>query len=118
MCVRRDTNEKKEVKIDMLNRFVELELEKMQNELFEKASKTRDGSIVQVKNVEELMEATSKGKLAYAAFSGEEADEDELKTTTKGITSRCIKENIEGKGIKCFFSGKPAKYYVYFARNY
>ena len=118
VCVRRDTNEKKEVKIDELESFIELELEKMQKDLLEKAKKRLEESIVEVSSVDDLMKRAFEGKLVVAAFSGNAEDEDELKALTKGITSRCIREDVQGKGLKCFFTGKPARYKVYFARNY
>ncbi|MCF0227496.1 MAG: proline--tRNA ligase, partial [Malacoplasma sp.] len=48
---------------------------------------------------------------------GSEADEKELKKQT-GSTPRCIKEEIKGKDVKCFFTKKKATHYVYFARAY
>lgn len=116
MLVRRDNGEKQKVSFDDLKEKVVEELENMQNDLFSKAKKRLDESIVKVKTKEEFMNAVTSGKIALAPFSGLPEDEDELKAETKGVTTRCIKEDAVGE--KCFYTGKDAKYWIYFARNY
>jgi len=114
MVVRRDTGEKKQVGIDELKDFVSKELEIMQKDMFLKAKKILDESIVKVTTFEDFKKAISKKKIVLAPFAG---DEDELKAQTKGVTTRCI-ESAVTDDTKCFFTGKPAKYWIYFARNY
>ncbi|MBN2881337.1 proline--tRNA ligase [Candidatus Woesearchaeota archaeon] len=117
MVVRRDTAEKKSVKISELASFVRTELETMQNDMFTSAKKKFEENIVEVKTKEEFLKAVSSGKMALAPFTGDAEDEDFLKAETKGVTTRCIKCEATN-GEKCFYTGKPAKYWIYFARNY
>ena len=58
-------------------------------------------------------------KIIKVPFSCEVEDEEEIKFKTKGATSRAIPLDLKPpKDKKCFFSGKPAKDWVYFAKNY
>ena len=116
MLVRRDTGEKQKVSFDDLKQKVTQELENMQSDLFSKAKKRLDDSIVKVKTKDEFMKVINEGKIALAPFSGLAEDEDELKAETKGVTTRCIESDAQDE--KCFYTGKDAKYWIYFAKNY
>ena len=49
--------------------------------------------------------------------ASEKAEFTHIKEETKA-TIRCIPFNEKHKGVKCVYSGKPAKYEVIFAKSY
>ena len=117
MLYRRDTREKIEVSLSTLvDSFDEL-IKSYQNNLYSKAEQNLKSRMVKVTSLEEYKKAIEQGKLILAPWGGDENDEKELKKQT-GSTPRCIKEEIKDKEVKCFFTNKKAKYYVYFARAY
>lgn len=80
------------------------------------AQKHLDDSIVEVSNIEEFNVAIANKKIVLAPWCGIAEEEKKLKLATNGVTPRCVKnESADGT---CFFTGKPAKQMVYFARAY
>ena len=117
MLYRRDTREKVEVDLsNLVDSFADL-IKQYQENLFDKAKKNLEARMVNVDNIDDYKKALEEGKLILAPWGGSEADEKELKKQT-GSTPRCIKEEIKGKDVKCFFTKKKATHYVYFARAY
>ena len=116
VLARRDTGEKKSVKIKDLVKEVEYALNVIQDDLFEKAKKARDDSIVEISNYDEFKRAVEERKLIKTNFCCEEECENEIKDDT-AATSRCILMDEKTKGT-CFHCGKKAKGVVYFAKNY
>jgi hypothetical protein len=70
---------------------------------------------VEVKTLEELIKVVDSKKIAKAPWGGTAEDEKKLKEQT-GISPRCIAANADNE--HCFFTNKPARYIVYFARAY
>ncbi len=117
VLVRRDTNEKKVVKLAKLDSAIQGVLKQIQSNLYVKAKKYLDRSIVNVKSVAELKKAVSSGKIGRAYWCGTVKSEDEIKSKTgaKSLNSE-LKANVSGK--TCFATGKEAKYLTYFGRSY
>ena len=120
-CVvaRRDNGEKETVKLKDLSSVVDKTLDDIQKSLFNKAKKFMDDNTVEVDNWKDFEKAIKQKKIIKVPFSCEVEDEEEIKFKTKGATSRAIPLDLKPpKDKKCFFSGKPAKDWVYFAKNY
>ena len=114
---RRDTLEKIQCNINsVVDKIISLSKE-YDNCLFNKAKANMMQRTISVNTKEEFIKAISENKLIIAPWGGNPDDEANLKKET-GVTTRCIKEEIKDNNTKCFFTGKKAKYLVYFARAY
>lgn len=113
----RNSLEKFEIGINEISSKIKDIISKYQTELFNNAKKRLDSSIAEVSSYDELVSTINNKKIALAPWGGDPADEKALKNKTNGITPRCIKCEINDNR-KCFFTNKPAKYLVYFARAY
>jgi prolyl-tRNA synthetase len=116
VLVRRDTSEKKIVKIASLGKEVPKLLDEIQSSLFEKAKKSLDNFIVQISNVSDLKKAVSSGKIGKVNWCGARECEENVKdkTGSKSLNSE-FKE--KGKG-KCFACSSKAKFVTYFGKSY
>ena len=117
VLVRRDNKKKYFVKIKDLNKEIKDTLEIIHKDLFKKAKKFLDGSIVEVKNWNDFVNAAKNRKLINAMFCGNTKCENEIKDKTEGVTSRLIpfKQDVRGNCVHC---GNKAKYETYFAKAY
>ena len=119
IVVRRDTGKKEAVKIKDLPKTVENLLEQIQEDLYKKAKKFLDESIIDAKNWTEFIKAIKVKKLARAPWCETKDCEDWIKDKSGG--AKCITipfdqpKNIKAKCIHC---GKPAKVIAYFGRSY
>lgn len=116
--VRRDTGEKIQVSkdCDLVSVVNEL-MEKIQNNLLEKATKRRDELTFECKNLDEVIEQINKQPgFIKAEWCG--CQECELKMKEyRGIKSRCIiDENIQNG--KCVVCGRPSKFNVMWGIQY
>ncbi|MEK6886629.1 MAG: proline--tRNA ligase [Nanoarchaeota archaeon] len=119
VLVRRDTGEKIIVSIDKLKTEADKVLEKMQKDLYDKSKKFLESNIVEVSKWNEFIKADEDKKLILAPFCGIPSCEEQIKTKTGGVTTRCIPLDKKlKKGDKCIHCGKEAKEIVYFARAY
>ena len=66
-------------------------------------------------NFKKLIE--SQSGFVIAGWDGTKETEEAIKDQTKA-TIRCIPENIDSKGVKCIYTGKPAAYKVIFSKSY
>lgn len=114
---RRDNQTKAVYPLASLLKTLKNTIPSYQKNLYQKAAKNLKERTVEVKTMDEFKKALNQGKLILAPWGGDEADEKELKKQT-GATPRCIKEQLKGKSIKCFFTNKPTTTLVYFARAY
>jgi prolyl-tRNA synthetase len=124
MAVRRDNRAKETVPFAELTSRIPALLDQLQADLLQRAKDFREASTHRVANFDEFKETIeTKRGFVFAPWSGDSDDEVAIKTETKA-TIRCIPIDAEGNpipapaGAKCIFSGKPAKYEVYFARSY
>jgi prolyl-tRNA synthetase len=117
VVARRDTAEKKSVKLSELNDFVKDELSRMQNEMFGKAKKFLDENIRIAHSYDEFKEIIgSKKGFIKAGWCGKDSCEDKIKEET-GATIRLIPFEPE-KAKDCIYCNESAKCYVYFALSY
>jgi prolyl-tRNA synthetase len=88
------------------------------NNLYNKANKHLNDSIVEINSIDELDTVIKSGKIGLAYWCGEA----ELEKTIKEKTSaapRCVKEdNLNDDNLKCFLTNKKAKQRIYIARSY
>lgn len=115
--VRRDLMQKEDVKIEELSKKVDALINEIKNNIYNRAKKQLDDSIIEVNNMNSLKETITNKKIAIAYWAGDELDEKKLKEQTSGITPRCIFKISNKKG-KCFFTNKETNTIVLFARAY
>ena len=116
--VRRDTKEKMVVKLNDIINVVIQQLEKMQEDMFNKAllnlkQKTYDATTIE--EVKEIMENHPGFVNAY--WCGDEKCELKMKEI-RGTKSRCIIESNDYKKEKCVVCGKNAKHKVVWGIQY
>ncbi|MFH1445186.1 MAG: proline--tRNA ligase [Nanoarchaeota archaeon] len=118
ILVRRDTGEKKAVKVSQLEKIINTKLDHIQSNLFKRAKKFLDSNIHEVTNFKDFENVIKKKKcMAKAKWCGETKCEEEIKDET-GATTRLIisgKKKVTGNCVHC---NKKAKEVVYFARAY
>ena len=116
--VRRDTGEKiaQDASIDVVD-YVHHLLDRIQNDMYEKAKERRDKLTFTAKNYDEMKNIldTQPGFI-HGDWCGDEACETKIKEL-KGCKSRCIVEEplITGKCVCC---GKEAKHHVIWGIQY
>jgi len=116
--VKRNTNEKIQIKISELKKTLFGILEQMQKELFDKAKKNLDSSIIQVQKWDDFKKAIKNKKMVKINWCGDSSCEETIKEKTEGVTSRLI--SLDNKKVfgKCPQCGKPAKFEGFFSRSY
>ncbi|MGB6082828.1 proline--tRNA ligase [Moheibacter sp.] len=116
---RRDTLEKFFEKLDGLAETIEQKLEEIQENIFNKAFEFRNNHITEVTTYEEFKDVLeNKTGFISAYWDGDSETEERIKAETKA-TIRCIpfdEADLEGKND--FYSGKPAKFKVLYAKAY
>lgn len=117
VVVRRDTNEKIEIKEKELNRKLRQILTNIQSNLFKKAKEFLKNNTHRVETYDEFKKSIIKGGFVRAVWCGDEKCEEEIKEETTA-TIRIIpfkKEKIFGACVHC---NKKGKHVVYFAKAY
>ena len=115
---RRDTFEKQTVAQNEVVDFVSDLLEKIQENLFNKAINFRADNTTSVDNFEDFKAIIkNKGGFVSAHWDGTEETENKIKTQTKA-TIRCIPNDAKEEIGICVFSGKPSSKRVLFAKAY
>jgi len=117
ILVRRDTGEKETVSLDNIAESVRLLLEKIQNNLYEKALTYRTAKTKTVDTWEDFKKEIEAGNFVLAHWSGEKEVEAKIKGET-GATIRCIPFDQEEESGVCVYSGKPSQKRVIFAQSY
>ena len=116
VVVRRDTLEKKTIKLSNIAEISKL-LEEIASNMFNQSKEHLAKNIVAVKNMKELKEAVDNQKFVKAMWCGCRECEDKIKEEA-GATSRVIPFKEENLGTKCVYCGKKAKHMIYFAKSY
>ncbi len=117
VLVRRDTLEKKSIKISQVQEEIEKMLEQIQQDMYNRALKRRDEMIYDVKDYETLKDyAKNKPGFMKINWCGNMACEDQIKEET-GLKSRCIIENEEATG-PCIVCGQKATKRIYVGKQY
>lgn len=118
VIVRRDTREKITVCLDDIDKNIADILEKMHNDMYDRAKAFLDSHITDVHSYEEMKDfSENKTGFARAMWCGCEECEQKIKDDF-GITSRCIPFEENFIGDKCVVCGKPAKKLVYWGKAY
>jgi prolyl-tRNA synthetase len=115
---RRDTKTKETVNREGLADRIELLLEEIQANIYQKAFKFREESTTEANSYEEFKEILdTKAGFVSAHWDGSPETEQKIKEETKA-TIRCIPLNNKLEEGVCIYSGKPSKQRVLFARAY
>lgn len=115
--VRRDTLEKIKIKKDETLKVLPKLFDEIQNNLYNKALKRRDSMIYEANNYEEFSSiASTKPGFIKTNWCGDVACENKIKDDF-GMKSRCLIAD-EKITTPCVCCGKPAKYRLYFGRQY
>ena len=115
---RRDTLEKRTVKLSDLSTHISDLLVEIQEQLFAKAKIFRSENTIEVDDYDTFKELiASKGGFLSAYWDGTVETEAAIKKETKA-TIRCIPLATHQTVGKCIYSGKPATQRVLFAKAY
>ena len=119
--MRRDTLEKETVSQEGIVEYVEKLLDAIQDNIFEKARKMRDGYIRRVDTWEQFKEEIEKGGFLLCHWDGTTETEEYIKAEPKA-TIRCIPFEAQDPsdlepGVD-LVTGKPSARRVLFARSY
>jgi len=118
VMVRRDTGEKQFVKTADVKAALDKLLEDIQQNLYKRAKAFMDAHLTNVTDWSNLMTTIANKHMALASWCGERSCEEEIKTKTEGVSSRCIpfdQPKITGNCVHC---GKKAKVWVLLSRAY
>ena len=116
VLVRRDTNEKKFVKIASLDKEINKLLEDIQTNLYEAAKKFLEESIISISSISELKKTVSSGKIGKVEWCGCKECEENIKDKTG---SKSLNSEFESKcSGKCFACENQTKFVTYFGKSY
>ncbi len=116
--MRRDNAQKLTVKDSDLVDQVKKCLLEIQTNLFAKAKKSLEESVITVSSYEELKKTVEgRGGFIRACWCGSTECEETIQTDT-GATIRTLPLKDEEPFSKCVHCGKPATKVAYFARSY
>ena len=115
--MRRDTLEKETVKFEGIAEYVLDLLDRIQENIFEKARAFRDAHIYECDNYEEFKEKVKDGGFFLCHWDGTAETEAKIKEETQA-TIRCVPFAFEQTPGVDMVSGKPAKCRVPIARSY
>lgn len=114
---RRDTLEKEIRSFDGVADFIVELLNKIQDNMYQKALKHREKNTFRVDTWEQFKEQIEKGGFLLAHWDGTKETEEKIKEETKA-TIRVIPTNAPYEEGKCIYTGKPSTRRVIFARSY
>jgi len=115
---RRDTLEKEIRPVEGIDLYIRDLLDKIQENIYNRALKFRDENTFRVNTWEEFREVVEvKGGFAYAHWDGTSETEARIKEETKA-TIRCIPLDNPLEEGKCILTGNPSKQRVLFAVAY
>ena len=114
---RRDTLEKETLQMTGIADKIEHLLEKIQDNIFQKALSFREEMTTSADTWDEFKEKIKKGGFVWAHWDGTSETEQRIKEKTKA-TIRLIPIDKDKEPGKCIFSGEPSEQRVVFARSY
>ena len=118
MVARRDVREKESIELESITAHVCDLLEKIQENLFQRALEFREQNTRRAKNYEEFCEIMKKeGGFVMAHWNGSPEVEAKIKGDTKA-TIRCIPLDPDPIPGKCMVTGEPSEREVVFAVAY
>ena len=119
VLVSRVTREKTVVSLDNLSDAVEQALQKVHDELYQRALENRDRRTYEARSLDEFLDlAANQSGYIKAMWCGDAACEEQLKDQTGGVKSRCIPFVEDHLSDVCVCCGKPAKHMVIWGRQY
>lgn len=120
VVAKRNTGEKIDVPLNKVSTEVPKIIGAIHDEMLSKAREVVNSNIKDTNNYDEMVNAIQKeGKMVLASHCGQKECEEEIKTETNGITTRCRPfQNDNAQGQKCIKCQNDAVYKIYFARNY
>ena len=119
VLVSRVTREKTVVSLDNIVEEVTAALDRVHNELLERAEKNLSEKTSVAHDYDEFLDiAENHPGFIKAMWCGDSECEDKLKDVTGGVKSRCIPFVEENLSDKCVCCGKPAKHMVVWGRQY
>ena len=118
MVARRDTGEKQALPFAALDTEIKLILEQMQQDLYAKAEKFLQQSIVKVEDLKAAEEAIDAGKIIFAPWCSTVKCEEKLKERTGAKSLNSPFEQPKLKEQKCFACSEQVKSWFYFGRSY
>ena len=119
VLVSRVTREKTFVSLDNLAEEVEKALQKVHDELYNRALENRTARTFTARSYDEFLDiAANQSGYIKAMWCGETACEEQLKDATGGVKSRCIPFVEEHLSDVCVCCGKPARHMVIWGRQY
>ncbi|MBN1645428.1 proline--tRNA ligase [Candidatus Woesearchaeota archaeon] len=120
VLVRRDNGEKIEVKTGEVNAVVLETLNKIHDNLFNRAKLYLQAAQKKVDSIEVLKDIVGKGQIGFGAWCGNQDCEENIKDQTGGTKSLNIpfdQPNL-AEGQKCSFCERKAQYWAYFSKSY
>ncbi|MCH8519656.1 MAG: proline--tRNA ligase [Nanoarchaeota archaeon] len=121
IIVRRDTNEKIEMKLDKINKdSISDILEEIHFTLYAKQKELQDSKTIEVNSYEEFKKYITQGYRCLVPWKETIESEDKIKEETGAKTS-CLPFSHKDKdmnGVKCFFSKEDATCYAYFSKSH
>ena len=110
--------EKVSSKYSELSSIVESSIMKIQEDMILKSKKRLKKHTHEVSSYDEFKELiSSQSGFVIAGWDGTSSTEEAIKSETKA-TIRCIPEDFDNKGVKCIYSGEPARHKVIFSKSY
>ena len=110
--------EKVSSKYSELTSIVESSIMKIQEDMILKSKKRLKEHTHEVSSYDEFKELiSSQSGFVIAGWDGTSETEEAIKSETKA-TIRCIPEDFDNKGVKCIYSGEPARHKVIFSKSY
>tara|TARA_Y100000766_G_scaffold210944_1_gene182551 strand:- start:17 stop:1495 length:1479 start_codon:yes stop_codon:yes gene_type:complete len=110
--------EKVSSKYSELTSIVESSIMKIQEDMILKSKKRLKEHTHEVSSYDEFKELiSSQSGFVIAGWDGTSSTEEAIKSETKA-TIRCIPEDFDNKGVKCIYSGEPARHKVIFSKSY
>lgn len=119
VVVRRDTREKKTIRMEEIKTYVPALLEEIQKDMYARAKEHLDNSIYEATEYPEFKKLIDeKPGFVRAMWCGDQECEDQIKADTTA-TSRCMPfDNNEPISDKCICCGKKAKHLVIWGKAY
>jgi prolyl-tRNA synthetase len=114
---RRDTLTKTELKLDTIAQDIQVLLDAIQIDMYEKANNFLNSHITTVNNLKELEDAIQNNHFALSMWCGQSACEDLVKEKFQA-TSRNMPFDQTPCGDACAICGKEPKYKIYWGKAY
>ena len=118
IIARRDTSEKKQVKIKDVEKEVKILLEEIQQNLFNKAKKSFESKIVYTKSLQELKKLIDEKKVVKVSLCGSKKCEEELTNSVEALKSLNMPFNQSNIKDNCISCSKKASVLCYFGKSY